>query len=161
MNSKVTAFFLAFGGAVFAIAGYWIGATKYLEPVRLMRSSQNWPNSVCKIISNEELVIPGDEDVGPKFKVKMVYEFSIADKVYRSSQYNFQDNEVADRAKMERLVGALKPEEKCLAFYNPSDPNQSVLERKAFIRTVDWVIALVFMAIGAPLFYSGVRMFFR
>ena len=160
MNSIANALFLFVGGAVFLLAGYWIGATKYLEPVRMMRLSQNWPNAVCKIISNDPLVIPGDEDVGARYKLKIVYEFSIGEKLYRSEQFNFQDNEVVDSDSMSRLVDRLKPGQNCLTFYNPRDPSQSVLERKPFIRTIDCVISIVFAALGAALAYRGIRMLF-
>ena len=157
MKDRVKWFALAIAGAVFLFAGYWIGTTKYFGPLRSMHESQNWHDAICTIISSKAEVIPGDEDVGDRFKIHLTYEFPTGDKIYRSKQYNFQENEIENGKKMRQLVETYSPGAKCLVFYNPNNPLQSVIERKAHIRLIDLIMACVFALIGAATLFSSLR----
>lgn len=144
-------------GAAFLLTGYWIGSTKCLKPLRLNRASQHWRNAICTVISSKEHYTPPDEDVGAKFGIDVTYEFSVNNQTYRSERYNFQQNELKDGEEMSRLVDKFAPGAKCLAFYNPLDPQQAVIERRANIKTINWVMALVFGIMGGAALLSGIQ----
>ena len=107
---------LVFMGAAFFVLG--------IKDHRLGKESVSWP-SVQGTLTSESLS-------NRKKRAKIFYQYEVNKVIYKNYRVNFQD----DRASKKRIRDRYNPGDKLTVFYNPDDPEQSVLEPGATMTTL-------------------------
>ena len=94
----------------------------------LSRASIDWP-SVQGLVTHSALLLRNNKiGTGRKtdYVVDVAYEYVVGDKVYRNDIVRFDQGQMPGSRK-ERLVSAYPVGRRVEVFYDPDDPDQSVL----------------------------------
>jgi hypothetical protein len=111
-----------------AAGGNFLYQRQDRDPDELSRASVDWL-SVPGLVTRSELVFRRSEtDANRKTDVDVTYEYVVGDKVYRNDIVRFDQGELPGSRK-ELLVSSYPAGRRVEVFYNPDDPDQSVLMR--------------------------------
>lgn len=103
------------------------------NPSELAKASINWP-SVSGIVNRSELEFHRDEigaDRKTDLRIFVTYEYVVEDRLYRNDVVRFDQGKLPGVRK-ELLVSAYSAGQRVNVFYNPDDPDQSVLVRGSY-----------------------------
>jgi len=120
--------------------------------------SENWPTTEANILNVD--IEKVSMKAGYQYEIKILYEYYIENKRYISNRYSFGESETSDKYKIEKLVNKLKGQKNITVFYNPNDPNTSVIETGMQWR--HWKIlffSVLFLGLGIFFFmvYRGLK----
>lgn len=143
-------------GYIFLLAGI-ILIIFNLRAILRAKSSLTWDKTKGKILSSELVVHKGTGDSSSRtFKPKVVYQYSIRDKIYKSKRVYFGSNIMSSfkKSKSEKIVTRYSKDKEVDVYYNRMNEKLSVLEPgvKSEIIT-GFLIGLIFMIIGYILTY--------
>jgi hypothetical protein len=141
----VVLMFVGIGGVFAGIAAFQL--KEYFE-------SSEWPVTEGNITALS-IAQDYDSDSGTTYRANIEYVYRVNEVDYYGSRYQFGgDIWSSDYGRAEAIVDAYEIGQDVLVYYNPEDPNASVL-----LREVDWLLWL-FFAIGAVLFVIGLGVAF-
>lgn len=99
----------------------------------LAQASMEWP-SVSGLVTRSNLEFHRNEiGTGPKteYRVEVTFEYVVGDQVYRNDMVRFDQGQLGNDQK-KLLVSAHPVGKRVDVFYNPDDPDQSVLVPGSF-----------------------------
>ena len=108
----------------------------------LGKQSESWP-SVQGNLAGEST------SSRKKKRIHISYEYRVKDVTYKNSRVNFQD----DKASKKQIRSQYNVGDSLAVFYNPTDPEQSVLQRGATLTSL-------LMKLFGALFCFGMSAFF-
>ena len=86
--------------------------------------SQNWPSALAEPVRYHLIGIPTNDEAA-KYKLELPYIYAVGDSVYRGSQFSSRGPFVGTRQEILALRDDFS--DGMHAYYNPSNPSQSVL----------------------------------
>lgn len=149
---------------IFGICLLFIGLVSALgnnqiQRIKNAQASLSWPSTEGKIISSRvESKIStnsGKQRISTtSYFADIMHEYTVRDKEYSSKIISFGNYNSSDRSRAEEIVNRYPDGKKIQVFYNPSDPDNSVLEPGIPISIY------VFIAIGVLLLIFGSRVLY-
>lgn len=147
--------FLVFG-VIFVGLGVFITNNGFTELQRA-KQSETWP-SVSGVITKSELVVTKKKRTGKKrrrnktsYKPKIEYSYQVENKQYSNNQLSFSGYR-SDKSGVEATVNFYPVTKVIDVFYNPTNPQESVLEKGAS--------KLNYVLIGAGVVFGLFGLFF-
>src|SRR5258708_5629593 len=124
MNTKITTFLVLFGL-------FWSALTLLFDglvfvPAARQVMAENYPSTEGTILSSEVTQHDGSEG-DTVHGVLLRFTYSVNDHEYTGTRYRYDTSSSSDSAWAYRVVAARPPGTKVQVFYNPNDPQNSVL----------------------------------
>ena len=142
-------------GSVFLIVGLILFWFFLVRPVWLSSSAKSWPSTTGKITSAKLDVDTSGE--GTSYSAKFTYEYRVGGVLYENDQYNFLNVSGGRKSAKNRLAEHPIHSETEI-FYNPSDPQQSVMNRDLGWGIAFGFIPLIFVGIGSVVLFGVLRL---
>ncbi|MDJ0699185.1 MAG: DUF3592 domain-containing protein [Woeseiaceae bacterium] len=133
MNRNLRTILAIVASGVFAAGGNVLYQRYDRDLTELARASTDWP-SVPGLVNHSELEFQRkNTGAGKKtdYRVEIVYEYVVDDQLYRNNVVRFDQGELTSKRK-ELLVSSYPVGRRVEVFYNPDDPDQSVLVRGSY-----------------------------
>ena len=147
------------GGVVFLIVCavfFTIGAVAFgwgfLPALLEVYAARDWPAVPATVLNSRLQTHAGSGDSADTYRVDILYEYAFAGRTWRSARYQFHGGSTNVGVDEKRaLVRRLRPGSETLAYVNPADPAEAVLERG-----LTWDYAFVAIPLAFMLFGLGI-----
>lgn len=147
-------FVLLFAGIGAFLIYYSIRSRKKAE------SSQGWPSTVGHVTEarvSHHTNTDADGDTQDSYSPEVRYHYSIAEQEYESSKIGFGlQQSYSSRSKAEQALTSFPQGSQVTVYYNPANPSDAVLERKAGGSTLSLVLGIIFLLVGLCIGCSGI-----
>lgn len=149
MKSKIETAIATVLGLSFMVAGMSVIPMGYKE-LKNAQDSLKWPATDGVIISSE-IKENKDED-STTYEANVRYEFSVEKKLYSSDNISFGQYSSSDPEHARQIVRRYPKGQKVSVNFNPTHPNESVLEPGVtYVSYLPLVIGVVFFGVGAAI----------
>lgn len=143
---------------VFAILGILLTVFWGIPTARNATKSQQWPSAEGSITLSEMATNYDSQDGSVTYSAKVLYAYSVDGAEHMGSTVAFGDYGSSDPGHAGGIVSRYPAGSMALVYYDPADPNNSVLEPGATWKSFVGVIAgIVFFAIGILGFVVSLR----
>ncbi len=152
-NGCGTSALLLFGCFFFLFAAFvlWLA---FVQPLLNWNAARSWPTAQGKILSAKVEVHHGDD--GSTYSAEFTYEYSVKGNRYQNNRYNFFS--VSGRRKRAKaLVDEHPVGSTTEIFYDPQDPQNSVMSLALGWWLAIALVPLLFMAIGATVVFGVLK----
>ncbi len=133
MNRNLKTMLAIVASGTIAAGGNLIYQRYDRDLTELARASSDWP-SVPGLVNHSELEYRRKNVGAAKrtdYRVEVVYEYVVDDQLYRNDVVRFDQSNLTSKRK-ELLVSSYPVGRRVEVFYNPDDPDQSVLVRGSY-----------------------------
>lgn len=130
---------------MFTIVG---GVTTYfalIKPGLELMDAAGWSETVCKIESSSVKVSRGESTT---YRLEITYTFSANGISYTGDRYDFMSMSSSDRRDAYRKSEELSPGTEVTCYYNPTDPNRSVIDRDFNYAYLLGLFPVIFFVVG-------------
>ena len=116
------------------------------------QQSSHWQTTQGKVLHSGVDAQTDTDEEGTRrttYRARVIYQYELAGQHYQSDHISFNEGVRTNNFHSQELIAARYPQEKGIAvYYNPRDPQETVLERRvsAFFTTI--LFALVFLLLG-------------
>jgi hypothetical protein len=110
-------------GLVVLLAGLWLT----LKPLRIGFASRNWPDVVGKIIESGKVSAGTDDGGEPLFNARVIYRYAVGGCEYQGSMIRTLPS-VFGTEYVQQVPELYPVGSEVIVFYDPSDPQTSILE---------------------------------
>ena len=120
-----------------------------------VKASMSWPFVPGRVIaaSVRQVVERGDAETSDTttYVPLVEYEYQVGSQICRSSQLAFQEQSFSSQKKAFKLVATFPPGHPVMVFFDPANPQNAVLERKAHGNNIPLVVGgiMVLVAIAS------------
>lgn len=143
---------------IFAIIGLLLLVLWGIPTARNAAKSGGWPSVEGSIRLSEMTTNYDNQDGSVSYSAKVLYAYSVNDTEHTGSTIAFGDYGSSDPAHAGGIVSRYPVGSKTLVYYDPGDPNTSVLEPGATWSSFVGIIAgIIFLAIGVFGFVISLR----
>lgn len=140
MNSKLMGLVLIASGIF--VMGFGV------NPILQTRDSASWSSTRGQII-NSQLVTPRDTTAGLGFKATVEYQYDVEGRQFTGDRISFSDAYSSNEEYHQEIVDKYFPGKRVEVFYNPSNPLESVLEKRFARQSFLWIfIGIVVFGLG-------------
>ena len=123
------------------------------------KASTSWPTAQGQIIKSE-VTRSRDGEGHDSYSPEVTYTYLAKKRAYKSYAIKFGENSYDNKSMSEKIAAAYPVGKKVSVYYNPEDPDNSVLEQGVTIGSyIVLGIGVLFVAIG--LFVPPIAFFFR
>jgi len=91
------------------------------------KASSSWPTAEGMVTSSEVARV-SDADGGVTYSPELTYEYSTSNTAYEGHTIKFGENSYSSRRKAEGIASGYPIGKKVIVYYDPQDPERSVLE---------------------------------
>lgn len=137
--------------AVFIIVGLFI-LYRLFKNMRKANQSKNWMTTPGKVLFSDvdvQYSTNADDEPVKMYQAKVVYEYDVFGMHYEKDRIAFNTGMRSSNYKKHAAIAAAYPAgNSVIVYFNPDDPEDSVLETKVQSPTTSIFIALVLIAIG-------------
>ena len=149
-------------GCFFVLVFIGVGAFLIFQSIRSQRkaeSSRAWPAIAGRLIDaqvSHHTSTDSDGDTSHHYTPKIRYSYQVAGQYYEGNKigFGFQQS-YSSQAKAQAALSRFPPSGEVSVYYDPQNPAEAVLERKAGGSTASWMIGIVFLVIGLCLGCPG------
>lgn len=115
--------------------------------------SQNWPSTAGQVVDARVVEgASGHDDMSTNYVLLVEYEYAVGGVTYRSRQTAFGPRQAHRRYhQAQAQAGRYPVGTPVTVFYNPDNPQEAVLERRAPATTATLVVGIAFLAVAACL----------
>lgn len=135
---------LALFGLIFAAFGAFFIWMTVVSPMRQSKAAQSWTKTECTIVKSK-VEFHSDDD-GTSYSPDIKYEFELAGQVIQGDRHSFARWSSTHQWAKE-IVKKYRPGEIHPCFYNPDDPQESVLDRELNWPVGDLIMTLIISGI--------------
>ncbi len=136
-----------FGGGGVYLIYLWFKNRKQAE------QSQNWLSTVGRVVDSRVTFGATDtDDLDQNYVALIEYEYAVGGITYRSKQTAFGPRRAFNRRRQAEAEAARYPAGMTVTvFYNPENPQEAVLERRASAMMVTLIVGIAFLGVAACL----------
>jgi hypothetical protein len=144
-------------GLVFVLAGLIPFVLQFVGPMLKIQAAKGWTATPC-VITSSQVINSRDSDGNYKYRVDIEYEFQFGGRKYYGNTYQFGPPDSSDFNGRQSIVSQFSNGTHTTCYVNPSNPNESVLNRAISDNVWGGLVTLIFVAIGFGIVIVGVRM---
>jgi hypothetical protein len=123
-------------------------------------ASQGWPSTnglVTEARVSHSTSTDADGEAQDSYSPQVRYHYSIAGQEYEGSKISFgMQQSFSSRSKAEQALTSFPQGSQVALYYNPANPSEAVLERKAGGSTLSLVLGIIFLLVGLCIGCSGI-----
>lgn len=138
--------FIAGGGI-----GFWFA---FAQPMLQLWNARSWPEAEARVLTSE-VHVNHDSD-GNTYRPEISYEYSVDGNRFRGDRYSFFVWSTSSRGWVERAVAKYSAGSRHPCFYDPGEPDKSVLDRGFYWSYLLGLLTLIFAAAGVLIAWLGV-----
>jgi hypothetical protein len=150
---------LFFGFIIFlglGIATFYFGMNNY----KMYKASKSWP-SVKGTVTESRVAIRQTESDGKMINMyypKVVYHYFVNDTSFTNNKISFGEYGTDKRKHANKVIGKYPVNSEVTVYYNPKNPQEAVLERKAgFGNYLTLGVGLAFILGGILLLFALIK----
>ena len=141
-----------FIGIGLALYAGWFGVRSlitYSRNKKTVKESQSWHEGKARVIfSNIDIEITYDEDGEmASYVPKVQYVFQVGGQTYQGNQVSFGNPNYALQKKAQEVIAQYQLGSEVRVYYNPFNPEESVLEKVTFVPMVYLILGIIMVLI--------------
>lgn len=125
-ESPIVRYGLRIVAVVLVVVGV-VSAVTITASIRDARASASWPSVPGQV--SESTVEESSSGTSRSFKASVRYDYAVDGRTYTNHAIGFSDSGGADRAGAEGVTAKYPNKSAVTVYYNPTDPQNAVLER--------------------------------
>jgi hypothetical protein len=137
---------------LFLGVGIWL-IVRSIRERNKVDESQGWPTTLGQVIQNSvaESVATSDDGV-TSYHPEITYSYKVHGQDYESSRIMIGAVPSGSQKSARDVTARFPPGASVTVYYNPSDPRESILERKSKSASASMVIGIIFIVISIATF---------
>ena len=136
---------------IFLIVGVLLGGFLLWQLIKGMKA-KNWPTAQGRVIDSRVSTSVSYDDDGDRsttYGAEISYSYDIDGYEYRGNRRSFADYSSSNRRRAEKIIARFAPGVDVPVYYNPEDPEKSVLEPGINVVSVLFLLLPgIFLVIG-------------
>ena len=162
MSENTSLLFGVLCGGFFVLLFAGIGAFLIYYSFRSRKkaeSSQGWPSTSGQVTEarvSHHTSTDADGEAQDSYSPEVRYHYQTGGQEYEGSKIGFGlQQSFSSRSKAEQALTSFPQGSQVTVFYNPANPAEAVLERKAGGSTLSLVLGIIFLLVGLCVGCSG------
>lgn len=124
-------------------------------PAKNVVDARDWEQAACTVLASE--VESHSSDDGTTYSVEVRYRFTHDGRTYEGDRYDFYNVSSGGREGKEEVVRSMPPGSEIPCWFDPQDPERSVVQRELSWASLIGLVPLFFVLIG----YGGAFLLWR